>query len=112
MAKKKAPKITQKMSAKSKKLTTPKSNVRVVEADSTKRARKNRESFYNTEKAKSGATARTKASEVMRENKERRKSITGGMKPKTVVKVRSGGTVRGGVGRAGGLGGGMNWSTK
>ena len=67
----------------------PKGNVKVVPGDSLRRARKNRESFYATEKAKSGATARTKAAEVMRENKENRKQITGGLKPKKVVKIRS-----------------------
>ena len=88
MAKKTGPRPTVKSSAKTKKNATPKSSIRVVEADSLKRVRKNTESYYATVKAKSGATAREKAAEVMRENKGR---------PKKVIKIRSGGGMAGGM---------------
>ena len=84
MARKIGKKPSQKMSAKTKKSVSPRSNIKVVPGDNIKRARKNVESTYVTMKAKSGATAKEKAAEVIRENK---KSKT----PKTVIKIRSGG---------------------
>ncbi len=81
MAKKKLP--AKKSTKKTTKTGTPKSNVKVVEGDSIKKLRKNVDSYYSTVKAKSGATAKEKAAEVMRENK---KSKT----PKVTVKIRGG----------------------
>ena len=107
MAKKKAPKITQKMSAKSKKLTTPKSNVRVRGKEESKinpQKAVNRKSTAATEGAKSGLTASQKAEERNYEMQKRRNSAVSRIK---TVKIRSGG-----IGRSGGMGGGMNWSTK
>ena len=91
MAKKKAPaKRPAKTSKRTKKLATPKSGVKILEGDSLKKLRKNVDSYYTTVKAKSGATAKEKATEVKRENK---KSKT----PKTVIKIRSGGAGLGGM---------------
>ena len=61
--------------------------VKVVEGDSLKKARKNVDSYYSTVKAKSGATAKEKAAEIMRENKK--------SKTKPVIKIRSGGGMGG-----------------
>lgn len=72
-----------KSAAKTKKTGTPKSTVKVVEGDSLKKLRKNVDSYYSTVKAKSGVTAKEKASEIVRENK---KSKT----PKVTVKIRGG----------------------
>jgi hypothetical protein len=95
MAKKKAPaKPKGKTSEKIKKLATPKSNVKVVPADKTLRARKNRESFYATEKAKSGATAAQKADEMNYEMRKRRNSAVSRIK---TIKIRSGGAGAGGM---------------
>jgi hypothetical protein len=89
-----------KEAAKSKKTSEPKSNVKVVPADKTLRARKNRESFYATEKAKSGTTAYQKAEDMNYEMRKRRNSAVSRIK---TVKVRSG---------AGGLGGMYNPKNK
>ena len=94
-----------KSAAKAKKTGEPKKNVKVTPADKTLRARKNRESFYATEKAKSGATAAQKADEMNYEMRKRRNSAVSRIK---TVKVRSGGVPA----ARGGMGGGMNWSTK
>ena len=82
-----------KSAAKNKKIGTPKSNVKVVPADKTLRARKNRESFYATEKAKSGATAFQKAEDMNYEMRKRRNSAVSRLK---TVKIRSGSSGRGG----------------
>ena len=77
----------------------------------------NRMSTMATEQAASGTTASWEAEKREYENQVRKNS---GKKAK-VVKVDSNpvptgrtriGNLAGGVGRAGGLGGGMNWSTK
>jgi hypothetical protein len=80
--------------AKAKKTGTPKSSVKVVPADKTLRARKNRESFYTTEKAKSGTTAYQKAEDMNYEMRKRRNSAVSRIK---TVKVRSGGAGIGGM---------------
>ena len=91
MAKKKAPaKRPAKTSERTKKLATPKSNVKILEGDSLKKLRKNVDSYYTTVKAKSGATAKEKAAEVKRENKISKI-------PRTVIKIRSGGAGLGGM---------------
>ena len=72
-----------KETAKNKKTQT----VKVVPGDDLKKTRKNVDSFYSTVKAKSGATAKEKAAEIMRENKK--------SKVKPVIKIRSGGGMGG-----------------
>ena len=108
MAKKKAPKITKKTSAKTKKLATPKSNVRVRGKEESKinpQKAVNRKSTAATEGAKSGVTASQKAEERNYEMRKRRNSAVSRIK---TVNVRSGGLPS----ARGGMGGGMNWSTK
>ena len=84
-----------KSAAKAKKTSEPKSNVKVVPKDSLKRARKNRESFYATEKAKSGTTAAQKADEMNYEMRKRRNSAVSRIK---TIKIGKGGM--GGLGAA------------
>jgi transcriptional regulator len=99
MAKKKAPaKRPAKTSEKTKKLATPKSNVKILERAKsqglTPKARANANKIMNkanteiTNKAKSGETAKKLAGYVKESNNR---------KPRNVIKIRSGGAGLGGM---------------
>ena len=64
-AKKSAEKTVKKIVQKSKTNQIAKNSVKVKEADNIKRVRSNVDSYYKTVKAKSGATAREKAADVV-----------------------------------------------
>ena len=97
MAKKKAPaKRPAKTSERTKKLATPKSNVKILEGKSNKQRQKimNAQRTTATQNAKSGATASRYAEELEYQKNKRRNSAVSRIK---TVKVRSGGAGLGGM---------------